>query len=291
VKFYSFEAGKRVRLGLEHGGQIADLPLLHFLLSGNDQPSAGAAPVIPPDMLAFVRAGKPALEAALTIQTSLKKRRAIPAGEQVFYDLDSVRILQPLLKPGKILLAEVTSSGTRDAFRFQVKLPSTLVGSGAEIRTSATLLSRTYVAGVIGRKTKSAGLDEVMENVFGCTLLNDLRLNEAATENELIAANHDNFCPAGPTLCTMDEVDLNLPNVTCQVKGVTQEISLPDWGKQLAQVISSLSQSITLEPGDLVGLCLNPKTPVELAPGEMIRLESSFGTLENQLAASNSDAS
>jgi hypothetical protein len=287
VKFYSFEAGKRVRLGIDHAGQIADLPLLHFLLAGNDQPGAGAAPVIPPDMLNFVRGGKPALEAALTIQTSLNKRRAIPAGEQIFYDLDSVCILQPVLRPGKILLAEVTGLGSRDSFHFQVKLPSTLVGSRAEIRTSATLLSRTYVAGVIGRKTKSAGLDEAMENVFGCTLLNDLRLKETGTENELIGANHDTFCPAGPTLCTLDELDLNSMNVACQVERGTLEICLPDWGKQLAQVISSLSQSITLEPGDLVGLCLNPKTPIELAPGEMIRVESSLGTLENRLAASN----
>ena len=104
----------------------------------------------------------------------------------------------------------------------------------------------------------------------------------------------DTFCPLGPCIVTTDEIpDPQTLGIRCRVNGETlQDSNTADMIFSVAEIISFLSQGITLEPGDViptgtpdgVGFARDPS--IYLQPGDVVDVEiDGIGTLSNPVLA------
>ena len=107
-----------------------------------------------------------------------------------------------------------------------------------------------------------------------------------------LGKNFDTFCPMGPCVVTRDEISRpDRIGLKTFLNGRTmQDGSTADWLFSLPQLLSFLSQRITLEPGDIVstgtpaGVGIFRKPPIFLKPGDIVRLEADqIGVLQNSV--------
>lgn len=137
---------------------------------------------------------------------------------------------------------------------------------------------------VIGDKAKNVSTAEALSYVAGYCTLNDV--SERAFQFERGGTQHckgkgaDTFCPIGPWLMTHDEVpDPQALDLWTEVNGVRmQESSTSDMIFTVAQLVSYISEFMTLLPGDIiasgtpggVGRGRNPQ--VYLKAGDVVEL-------------------
>lgn len=149
---------------------------------------------------------------------------------------------------------------------------------------------------VIGKKAKSVTTEESLEHVFGYCTVNDLSARDLQmrTHQWLLGKTSDGFCPVGPYLVTADEVgDPQNLQLTTKVNGeVRQHSSTSDMIFSCAEIVSYISQHMTLEPGDLIltgtpeGVVLGypEEQQVYLNPGDVVTVEvEKLGALTNRL--------
>lgn len=270
MKLYTFEAAGETHVGREESGELVSLNY--------------------PDMLSFIREGEHPLTSS--------------AGER--FGLGAVRLLAPL-RPGKILCAGVNyrshadenpNAKMPDEPFFFAKLPSAVIGPNEPIRRGHTrqLDYEVELAVVIGKVLCRAAEREVMDAVFGYTLLHDVSARDVQFKDNQITLgkNFDTFCPIGPCLVTKDE--LTHPDevrLRSFVNGeLRQDGSTSEWLFSLPELLSFLSQHLTLEPGDVVstgtpaGVGVFRQPPRFLEPGDVVILEGEgVGRLENPVEA------
>lgn len=102
----------------------------------------------------------------------------------------------------------------------------------------------------------------------------------------------DTFCPMGPWITTVDEVDPENLDVKCWVNGeLRQNANTRDLIFDIPTLVATISAGLTLEPGDLiatgtpagVGLGFNP--PKFLKAGDEVSMSiTGLGTLTNRFA-------
>ena len=180
------------------------------------------------------------------------------------------------------------------------KYPNTVVGPGEAIRIPPITQQVDYeaeLAVVIGRAARNVSEAEALDYVFGYTNCNDvssrdLQFSEGGqwTRSKSI----DTFCPVGPYIATRDEVpDPQALNIRCVLNGeVMQDGSTGKMIFSVAELISFLSQGMTLVPGDIittgtppgVGTARDPQ--VFLKPGDEVTIEvEGLGSLTNPVEA------
>lgn len=307
MKLYSFEVHQQRKIGAEWEGQIIDLAVSYRAMTEALGPKQGALRVLPADMPSFIRLGPLALDAALETINYLKRRPAVPVGDQLVYPFDAVKILPPVSRPGKILCAEfnfpdpkaTSAGGAPGQPFFFAKMPSTIIGPGESVikpRLTSQLDFEVELAVVIGKKMKAAEEGSVMDFIFGYTIVNDISARDIQLKDNQItlSKNCDTFCPLGPCLVTADEIG-NPANLRLRTELNGQEMqngSTADWIFPLPRLLSVLSQVMTLEPGDIIstgtpsgtGASRNP--PVFMKPGDIVRVEvEGVGWMENKVAA------
>ena len=100
----------------------------------------------------------------------------------------------------------------------------------------------------------------------------------------------DTFCPFGPWIVTPDELtDPDNLDIECVLNGNTmQKSNTSDMIFSVAQIISYLSESVTLLPGTLIltgtpsGVGFARKPPVYLGPGDVLETKiDKIGVLKN----------
>ncbi len=136
---------------------------------------------------------------------------------------------------------------------------------------------------VIGARAKYVTEAEALNHVAGYCVINDY--SERAFQAErggqwTKGKSCDTFGPIGPWLVTADEVaDPQQLGMWLTVNGVTrQDGSTRTMVFGVAQLVSYLSQFMTLEPGDVIstgtppGVGLGMKPPVYLKPGDVVEL-------------------
>jgi len=107
------------------------------------------------------------------------------------------------------------------------------------------------------------------------------------------AEGADGFCPYGPWITTAEEVDdPHALRLRTWVNGeLRQDASTADLIFGVAELVAFLSETCTLEPGDLiltgtpsgVGMALDP--PRFLTGGDTVRIEiESLGAIEHRIA-------
>lgn len=109
---------------------------------------------------------------------------------------------------------------------------------------------------VIGKPAKNVPVESALEYVFGYAVGNDLSVRELQFRSNqwLYGKAIDGFAPLGPYIVTAEEVSnpQNL-NLKCWVNGeLRQNSNTEDMIFSTPQLISDLSQIMTLQPGDLI---------------------------------------
>ena len=139
---------------------------------------------------------------------------------------------------------------------------------------------------VLGKVCKSVPEANAMAHVFGYTCANDVtsadELNRDPSFAQWVRAKgHDTFCPFGPAVAT------GLDPATLVVKttlngSVRQEYPVSDMRFTVAQLVSMISQDMTLLPGDII-LCGTSVGVGSMKPGSTVEVSiAGIGTLVNR---------
>ncbi|EKN65276.1 5-carboxymethyl-2-hydroxymuconate delta-isomerase [Neobacillus bataviensis LMG 21833] len=178
------------------------------------------------------------------------------------------------------------------------KFDNTLTGHQSEIVVPSVTNELDYeveLGIVIGKKTKNVSQEEALSHVFGYCTVNDLSARDLQmrTHQWLLGKTCDDFSPAGPYLVTSDEVGdpNNLSLKTYVNDELRQDSNTSDMIFSCAEIVSYISQHMTLEPGDLIltgtpegvvfGLPADQR--VYIQPGDVITVEiEKLGKLTNK---------
>jgi len=145
---------------------------------------------------------------------------------------------------------------------------------------------------VIGAEARHVSVEDALDAVAGYTVVNDVSMRDwqKRTSQFLQGKTFEASSPAGPWLVTPDEVDdPQQLTVRCKVDGqVMQESSTADMVFSVAEIVSYISEIITLVPGDLIatgtpsgiGSARQPK--IFLKEGNVLESEiDSIGQMRN----------
>jgi 2-keto-4-pentenoate hydratase/2-oxohepta-3-ene-1,7-dioic acid hydratase in catechol pathway len=249
-------------------------------------------------MLDLIRKGPAGLQAARDAVRGAPVRRALEGAD-----------LAAPLQPGKVLCSGINYRGhalenpnakmPSEPFFF-AKLPSSVIGPEAPIphpRRTEQLDYEVEFAAVIGKRLSRAAPRDIIPALFGYTLLNDVSARDVQFKDNQITLgkNFDGFAPIGPCILTADAMPHpDRVRLMTRLNGRTlQDGSTSDWLFPLPELIAYLSQTMTLEPGDVVttgtpaGVGLFQKPPVFMWPGDVIEIEAEgIGVLRNPIVAS-----
>ena len=136
---------------------------------------------------------------------------------------------------------------------------------------------------VIGRKAQYIGEDEVFDHIAGFTVGHDV--SERAFQRErggqfTKGKSGDTFAPVGPYLVTRDMIkDVQNLSIWSEVNGEKrQQGNTTDMVFGVKEIVSHLSQFMTLNPGDIIftgtpaGVGDGMEPPVYLTPGDVVRV-------------------
>src|SRR5262249_14106047 len=160
------------------------------------------------------------------------------------------------------------------------KWPNTLIGPGEPIvlnEVSSEVDFEAELAVVIGDRVSRASKDTALEAVHGYLCANDVSGRDVQFSDKqwVRGKSFDTFCPVGHELIPAANVpDPQALGIRAILNGqVMQDSSTANMVFGVAEIVSFISQAITLEPGDLiltgtpagVGIFRDPK--VLLQPG------------------------
>ena len=151
------------------------------------------------------------------------------------------------------------------------------------------------LAVIMGRKMKNIPEDEVLEYIYGYTIMNDITARDIQKNESqwYRAKSFDTFGPLGPVIVDKDKItdpqNLNLKSyVNSEIR---QNGNTSDMIFGVYKLISYISRSITLETGDLIstgtpaGVGIFMKEKKILKPGDTVICEiEKIGRLENKIA-------
>lgn len=147
---------------------------------------------------------------------------------------------------------------------------------------------------VIGRQARRVRPDEALSLVAGYCCINDVSARDLQMETGqwMRGKAIDTFLPCGPWLVTSDEIpDPQSLGVRTWVNGdLRQSSSTQQMIWSVADLVSILSQTMTLEPGDILatgtppGVGVARQPPVFLADGDLVEIEiERIGRLSNRV--------
>jgi 2-keto-4-pentenoate hydratase/2-oxohepta-3-ene-1,7-dioic acid hydratase in catechol pathway len=214
--------------------------------------------------------------------------------------LSDLQLLPPV-HPSKILCvgrnyrdhaAELGNEVPKEPLLFLKPLSSLLSPRGTIVMP--TISQRVDYEGelgiVIGRRCHKIGPDEdVRPYIRGYVIVNDVTARDIQKSDGqwTRGKGFDTFCPVGPIVS--DEIDPaggQPVSVITRLNGVVkQQGSTRDFIFPIADLLRYITQTMTLEPGDLIPTG-TPAGVGAVKPGDRIQVEiDGLGILENQFAA------
>ena len=312
MRFVTFVKNNRSRLGLigpaDHVIDLAELNRRYL--------KAGVAPYLN-SMQAFIEGGGKALglakKAAKYVagkdDDGLKKLRQAGAALK----LSQVKIVSPIPWPRKnvVLLGvnykEHIEEGARarsielkypEAPVFFTKPATSVIGHlGKVVHHKATekLDYEVELAVVMGKKGWDIPKDKVYDYIFGYTICLDMTARDLQRKHGqwFKGKSLDTYCPLGPWIVHKSALpDPQNLRLVCRVNGnVMQDDKTSNMIFDIATTIESLSQGMTLEPGEIVstgtpsGVGFARVPPFFLKPGDKVEADiEGIGVLQVEIA-------
>ena len=275
--------------GITKPGVLTDAGVIDLALAGLPTGRQG-------DLLEIVRGGDAMMELVRAASTS-------PLAPPI--PVEKVRLRAPLMAPGKIIGIGLNYSDHCREANLKVpeipvlfgKFPSCVVGPNDDIEFSRRICTEVdyevelaFVMGATARRVKEA---DALNYVAGYSIAHDVSARDLQFRDPKQwdhGKSVDTFCPWGPWLVTRDEVpDPQSLDLKLYLNG--QEMQTSNTSNMIfniKQLVAFISDSITLDPGDLivtgtpfgVGFSRNP--PVYLKNGdECVLTITGLGELRN----------
>ncbi|MDP5219677.1 fumarylacetoacetate hydrolase family protein [Ruegeria sp. 2205SS24-7] len=184
---------------------------------------------------------------------------------------------------------------------FFTKPPTSIVAPEADIlifpSVSQAIDYEVELAVVIGKPGRNIAKADAYDHVYGYTILNDITARDIQRRHGgqyFKGKGLDGSCPLGPLIVTADAVsDPHALSIGITINGEQrQNGTTADMIFDIPTLIASLSEGMTLEPGDViatgtpsgVGYAMDP--PQFLKDGDIVVCEiSEIGTLRNTVRA------
>ncbi|PYI55135.1 fumarylacetoacetate hydrolase family protein [Paenibacillus flagellatus] len=258
MKLLTIQTANGQRLGLltEHG--VLDVEEALSVLPADGQAA-------PRTVHAAIEGGESALQA---LQRLADRAAASPeAKAKAFKPEADVRFGPCVPNPGKIICvglnyrkhAEETNAPIPEYPILFNKFNNTLNGHGGDVplpKVSSKVDYEAELVVVIGRSAKYVTRDEALGRVFGYCAVNDVSARDLQlrTPQWLLGKSCDGFSPLGPYLVTADEVgDPNDLDIKLTLNGeVRQQSNTADMIFRVDEIVSYISQHMTLHPGDII---------------------------------------
>lgn len=169
------------------------------------------------------------------------------------------------------------------------KPPSSLLDPGGVVQLppeSARVDYEGELVVVLGRRARRVGLDEARRAVFGYSIACDVTARDIQNKDKqwTRAKGFDTFCPIGPYV--VPHADPSSLGVQLEVNGaLRQDGKVRDMIFDVPALIAYASQSMTLEPGDVI-LTGTPEGVGPLADGDRVSVRiGPLGELAFRVAA------
>jgi len=217
-----------------------------------------------------------------------------PSGDSV--SLESVRLLLPTV-PSKVIalwnnfaaLGAKLNLAVPAEPLYLLKAPNSFANPGDLIRKprcDGKVVFEGELGIVIGKRASGVAEADALAHVFGYTCANDVTvadiLNRDASFAQWVRAKgFDTFCPFGPAVATgLDPARLTVRTL---LNGeVRQDYPISDMRFSVAQLVSLISQDMSLLPGDII-LCGTSVGVGSMKPGSTVEVEiAGIGRLSNR---------
>ncbi|MEO7549354.1 MAG: fumarylacetoacetate hydrolase family protein [Ramlibacter sp.] len=172
---------------------------------------------------------------------------------------------------------------------YLMKAPNSYLAPGGTIRKPACdgkVVFEGELGIVIGKTCAGVAQRHALDHVFGYTCANDVTVadilhRDASFPQWVRAKGFDTFCPFGPVVAT--GLDPEKLVVRTLLNGeVRQDYPISDMRFPVQQLVSLISQDMTLYPGDII-LCGTSLGVGSMKPGSSIEVEiAGIGTLSNR---------
>lgn len=230
----------------------------------------------------------------ITVHTGDMFAKNTPSGKTL--QLDQVKLLMPT-QPGKVIalwnnfMALAAKLKLQDPVEplYLIKSPNSYLNPNEIIRKPSSdgkIVFEGELGIVIGKVCKQVSEAQAMAHVFGYTCGNDVThaeiLNRDASFAQWVRAKgFDTFCPLGPTVTTgLDPASLIVK--TTLNGSVRQDYPISDMRFSVVQLVSHISQDMTLYPGDVI-LCGTSVGVGSMPPGSTVEVSiEGIGTLHNR---------
>lgn len=207
---------------------------------------------------------------------------------------ENARLGPPLVRPSKIVCVGLNYGKHAAESRMEIpnepvlffKATSAIVGPNDDLiipKGSKKTDWEVELAIIIGQKASYVSEENVMEHIAGYVLHNDYSERAFQIERQgqwCKGKGCDTFAPIGPFIATADEIkNPNNLNLWLKLNGETvQNSSTSDFIFNVEEVVSYISQFMTLLPGDIIstgtpsGVGLGFDPPKYLKPGDVVEL-------------------
>lgn len=312
MRLVTCEVSGENRLAAQSGGWLIDLVRAQQVVRTEYLKPPGQSQTedrLPGEMVAFLRAGQAALDAASELvgflMNQLQSDRDHLRERKVLLSLEEIAFRPPVTHPGKILCVGMNYPSPRKPASkpeypvIFLKLSSTLNGHHQPVILppfSQEVVFEGELAVIIGKPGYQIPRDQTMQYVAGFTIANDLSASDLERRSSQWATGKlpATFTPLGPALVTCNEVpDPGALRISSYCNHeLVQQGYICDMYFDVEGLVSYLSSIVQLEPGDLI-LTGSPKaiggTPaprVFLSPGDQVEVEiEGLGVLSNPVVA------
>ncbi|TDF85800.1 fumarylacetoacetate hydrolase family protein [Pseudomonas sp. H9] len=281
MRFVQFSDGLHQGLAVEENG----------VLRGKTADEAG----YPGSLQHLLSTGDSALQAA---------HRVLSSSQQI--DRSTIRLLPPLSRPGKIVCVGLNyvdhikeSPYEQPNYpTFFPRFASTLIGCDEPIirpKASEQLDFEGELAVIIGKGGRHISRADALGHVAGYSIFNEASIRDYQFKSPqwTIGKNFDATGAFGPVFVSADELPAGakgLGLVTRLNGEIVQQANTADMIFDVAELISVLSEALTLEPGDVIvsgtpaGIGWARKPPLFMKPGDLCTVEiEGIGTLSNPI--------
>ncbi len=325
MKLVTFEVDSSVgplrRVGALVGENVVDLQLAyarHLRRRGTYRAFELASATVPNDLLPFIENGPVAMEAAeRAIEFAREEGDDEPAGGQILYRREQVRLRAPMSRPTAI----------RDTLNFEQHMRNSLRIMGVPDGKPPELwyqvpsyyrTTNTNVAGpddpiiwpsyteqldyelefacCIGKEGINIPRERAGDYIFGYTVYNDVSARDILQKELSLRvgpAKGKNFLNSniiGPCIVTADEIDPDNLKMVARINGdVWSEGSSSGMQFKFVDLVAYLSKEETIYPGELIcsgtvgfGCCMELGKWIK--PGDVVELEvEGIGVLRNRV--------